>query len=80
MTSGSQSGDPAYALPTLATPREIAFGGEDETEMGAYRFLGGAIRIANLTDLFADFVPFGMEAAALSADRSSVDASRRNLP
>lgn len=76
----SQSGDPAFGLPALTTPREIAFGGEDETEMGAYRFLGGAIRIANLTDLFADFVPFGMEAAALSADRSTVDASRRNLP
>ncbi len=72
--------EPAYALPTLSTPREIAFGGADETEMGAYRFLGGAIRAANLTDLFADFVPFGMEAAVLSADRSSTDASRRNLP
>ncbi len=75
-----QPDQPAFALPALDTPREIAFGGEDETEMGAYRFLGGAIRIANLTDQFADFVPFGMEAGVLSADRSSADASRRNLP
>jgi len=76
----AQVGEPAYALPSLETPRQIAFGGESETEMGAYRFLGGAIRIANLKDLFADFVPFGMEAGVVSADRSSVDASRRNLP
>jgi hypothetical protein len=72
--------EPAYALPALANPREIAFGGENETEMGAWRFLGGAIRIANLTDLFADFVPFGMEAGVMPADRASVDAARRNLP
>lgn len=73
-------GEPAFALPALDTPKEIAFGGEDDTEMGAFHFTGGAIRIANLTDLFDDFVPFGMEAGVISADRSSVDALRRNRP
>jgi hypothetical protein len=71
---------PAYALLALDCPREITFGGEDETEMGAYRYLGGAIRTANLSDLFADFVPFGMEAGMISADRTVAEASRRNLP
>ncbi|MCK0195348.1 hypothetical protein MWN34_00320 [Ancylobacter sp. 6x-1] len=71
---------PGFALLTIDSPTEIRFGGENEAEMGAYGFLGGSTRIANLTDLFADFVPFGMEAGARSADRSSTEAARRNLP
>jgi hypothetical protein len=73
-------GEPAYALLAMDAPREIAFGAEGEGEMGAYGFLGGATRLANLVDLFVDYVPFGLEAAALRAERSGAEAARSNVP
>lgn len=73
-------GEPAYALLAMDAPREIAFGAEGEGEMGAYGFLGGATRLANLVDLFLDYVPFGLEAAALRAERSGAEAARSNVP
>jgi hypothetical protein len=72
--------EPAYAQLAMDAPAAITFGGADETEMGAWGFLGGATRLANLSDLIADYLPFGLEACTLSADLSSVEAQRSNVP
>jgi hypothetical protein len=71
---------PAFAQLAMDAPSAILFGGEGETEMGAWGFLGGPTRLANLTDLFNDYMPFGLEAGALRADLSGTEAQRRNVP
>jgi hypothetical protein len=71
---------PAYAQLPLDAPDAILSGGEGETEMGGWAFLGGAARLANLADLVADYLPLGLEAGLLRADLSSAEALRRNVP
>lgn len=72
--------EPAFAMLRIDAPREIALGGEHDTEMGAYGFAAHALRIANLTDLFVDYLPLGLEAATLGADRANSDALRSQMP
>lgn len=72
--------EPAFAMLGLDAPREIACGAEGDTEMGAYGYTGNALRVANLTDLFVDYLPLGLEASPIGADRANNDALRRNQP
>ena len=72
--------EPGFALLRSDAPPEITRGGEEGTEMGAHGHAGHAVRVANLADLFADYVPLGLEAAVIGADRSSEEAMRSNRP
>ena len=58
----------------------IRLGGEGETEMGVFSAAAEGLRMANLTSLFDDFVPFGLEAGLIDDTRSSAVATRRNRP
>ena len=73
-------GEPAFAMLRMDAPREITMGGEGDTEMGAYGFAAHALRLANLDDLFVDYLPLGLEAAAIGADRANHEALRSQLP
>ena len=55
-------GAPAYAQLDIRCADEIARGGEDGDEMGAWRFLHQPQRLANLANLLPDYLPFGLEA------------------
>jgi hypothetical protein len=55
-------GDPGYAQLTAATPPEIARGGEDEGEMGAFAFLAQPRRLADLQTQLDEYLRLGMEA------------------
>ena len=76
----TEPGEPAYAQLAMDAPRAIAFGGEGESEMGAWSFLGGSTRLANLNDLISNYMPYGLEGGALRADPSSAEARVRNVP
>jgi hypothetical protein len=51
-----------YGQLAASCPVEIKAGAEDDGEMGAFNFLGGAARLTNLTSRLDEFVPFGLEA------------------
>jgi hypothetical protein len=55
-------GAPGYAQLDIRCADEIARGGEDGDEMGVWRFLQQPQRLANLTNLLPDYLPFGLEA------------------
>ncbi len=55
-------GAPGYGQLALATAPEITAGGEDGTEMGAFRFLRQPQRMANLKALLPQYLPVGIEA------------------
>jgi hypothetical protein len=61
-------------------PDAIRLGGEEDAEMGAFSTAATGLRIANLTSLFDDYVPFGLEAGVIDDTRSSAIAQRRNRP
>jgi hypothetical protein len=54
-------GDPGFAQLARSTAAEIAQGGEDGTEMGAFRFLAQPARQSNLRNLLPDYLPYGLE-------------------
>lgn len=55
-------GAPGYAQLAHGCASEIARGGEDGEEMGAWRFLFQPQRLSNLHNLMPDYLPFGLEA------------------
>ncbi|MDP8993229.1 MAG: hypothetical protein M3N31_09310 [Actinomycetota bacterium] len=55
-------GEPAYAQLSAGCPPEIARGGEEEGEMGAFSFLHQPKRLANLTARLDEYLRFGLEA------------------
>ena len=55
-------GTPAYAQLAATCAAEITGGGEDGDEIGAWRFLHQPQRLANLTNLLPDYLPFGLQA------------------
>jgi hypothetical protein len=75
-----EPGEPAYAQLAIDAPPAIALGGEGETEMGAWAFLGGSTRLANINDLIGNYMPFGLEGGVLRSDQSSAEARGRNVP
>lgn len=72
--------EPTVAMLHPLTRDAIRLGGENETEMGVFSAAAEGLRVANLTSLFDDYVPFGLEAAVLDDTRSSAVALRRNRP
>lgn len=72
--------EPTVAMLSPMTAEAIRLGGEGETEMGVFSAAAEGLRMANLTSLFDDFVPFGLEAGLIDDTRSSAAATRRNRP
>ncbi|UWU14080.1 hypothetical protein N2599_18495 [Rhizobium sullae] len=72
--------EPACALLHPLCPDGIRNGGEGGTEMGSFGPWGASLRRANLTSLFDDFTPFGLETAILDDAQSAPQALRRNKP
>ncbi len=54
-------GAPGYGQLGRRCAEEIALGGEDGDEMGAFRFLRQPQRLANLRTTLPDYLPFGLE-------------------
>lgn len=55
-------GAPGYGQLARSCAAEIAEGGPDGTEMGAFAFLRQPQRLANLRNVLPDYLPFGLEA------------------
>jgi hypothetical protein len=72
--------EPTVAMLHQLTRDAIRLGGENETEMGAFSAAAEGLRMANVTSLFEDYVPFGLEAGLIDDTRSSAVATRRNVP
>lgn len=72
--------EPTCALLHPLCPEAIRSGGEGETEMGVFGPWAASLRRANLTSLFDDFIPFGLEAAILDDAQSAPQALRRSRP
>ena len=68
--------EPTVAMLHPLTRDGIRLGGEYDTEMGVFSAAAGGLRVANLTSLFDDHVPF-VEAGVLDDTRSSAAAERR---
>ncbi len=58
-------GDPFYVQLHLSSPKEIATGAEDGSEMGAYCHLKQPQREANLRVRLDEYLPFGLEAGLM---------------
>ncbi|TVP69175.1 MAG: hypothetical protein EA339_14935 [Rhodobacteraceae bacterium] len=54
-------GEPGFAQLARSTEVEIAGGGEDGSEMGAFRFLAQPARLSNLRNLVPEYLPYGQE-------------------
>ena len=72
--------EPAVGMLHALTRDAIRLGGEHDTEMGAFSAAAEGLRVANLTSLFDDYVPFGLEAGVIDDTRSSAVALRRDRP
>jgi hypothetical protein len=72
--------EPTVGMLHPLTKDAIRLGGEGDTEMGAFSAAAEGLRLANLTSLFDDYVPFGLEAGVIDDTRSSAVALRRNRP
>jgi hypothetical protein len=72
--------EPTVAMLHPLTRDAIRLGGEGDSEMGAFSAAAEGLRLANLTSLFDDYVPFGLEAGVIDDTRSSAVALRRNRP
>jgi hypothetical protein len=60
--SSTEWGDPAYGQLAPGVPCEIARGADDENEMGVYRFVQQAQRVAALRNALDEYLRFGLEA------------------
>ena len=60
--SSTTYGHPAYGQLSAACPPEISAGAEDESEMGAFRFLQQPHRLANLRVTLEEYLRLGLEA------------------
>jgi hypothetical protein len=72
--------EPTVAMLHPLTSDAIRLGGENNSEMGVFSASGEGLRMANVVSLFADYVPFGLEAGLIDDTRSSAVATRRNRP
>jgi hypothetical protein len=63
-TSRAQ-GDAGYAQLSLAGPKEIATGGEDGGEMGAFQLLQQPRREANLRMRLDEYLPYDLRAGII---------------
>jgi hypothetical protein len=58
-------GQPGYAQLASACPVEIATGGDNQSEMGAFNFLQQPQRATNLQTALNEYLRFGLEAGAI---------------
>jgi hypothetical protein len=72
--------EPTVGMLHTLTRDAIRLGGEQDTEMGVFSAAVEGLRLANLTMLFDDYVPFGLEAGAIDDTRSTAVALLRNRP
>ena len=72
--------EPTFAMLHARTPSGILRGGEGDVAMGVFSAEAEALRIANLETLFANYLPFELEAGILDDTRSTAIASHRNVP
>jgi hypothetical protein len=72
--------EPTVAMLHPLTRDAIRLGGEHDTEMGVFSAAAEGLRVANLTSLFDDYVPVGLEAGVIDDTRSTAVAYRRNRP
>jgi hypothetical protein len=72
--------EPTVAMLHPLTRDAIRLGGEHDSEMGVFSDAAEGLRVANLTSLFDDYVPFGLEAGVIDDTRSTAVALRRNRP
>ena len=72
--------EPTVAMFHPRCPDAIRAGGEGDTEMGAFSDMAEALRRANLTSLFDDYVPFGLTAGLVDDTRSTATTLQRNRP
>ncbi len=59
--------DPGFGQLAVGCPVQITNGADDEGEMGAYHFLGQAVRLANLASQLEVYLRFGLEAGVFFA-------------
>ncbi|MEB3294493.1 MAG: hypothetical protein VKJ24_15155 [Synechococcales bacterium] len=57
-----QYGQPGYAQLSLACPREMCQGAENQAEMGVFNFLHNSQRESNLRSSFKEYLSFGLQA------------------
>lgn len=72
--------EPTAAMLHPMTADAIRLGGENDTEMGVFSNAAYGLRMANLSSLFDDYVPLGLEAGLIDDTRSTAVATRRNRP
>src|SRR5829696_8149789 len=60
--ASARHGDPDYCQLARQCPREIARGGENEGELGAWSFLEQPRRVDNLTTRLDEYLRFGLQA------------------
>jgi hypothetical protein len=63
-------GDPDYGRLSDSCPDEIAAGGENQSEMGAFAGLQIPMRVSNLRASLDEYLRFGLEAGTFPAVRS----------
>jgi hypothetical protein len=72
--------EPTVAMLHPLVTDAIRLGGEHDSEMGVFSVAAEGLRMANVTTLFDDYVPLGLEAGLIDDTRSSTVALRRNRP
>jgi len=72
--------EPTCAMLHPLASETIRLGGEGEAEIGAFARAAEGLRMANIRRLFAEALPFGLEAGLIDDTRSSAAAARRNVP
>lgn len=72
--------EPTVAMLHPMTSDAIRLGGEGDAEMGVFSAAAHGLRMANVTSLFDDFIPFGLEAGLIDDTCSSAVATRRMRP
>ncbi|UAK23285.1 hypothetical protein [Sphingomonas nostoxanthinifaciens] len=72
--------EPTLGLLSPLCAPAIRAGGEGGKEMGAFAATGEPMRVANVTALFADYLPAALEGAILDDTRSRASCQRRIVP
>jgi hypothetical protein len=72
--------EPTLAMLSPHASDLLKQGGEGGAEIGAFALAAAGLRLANLERLFAEVLPFGLEAGVIDDTRSTAAALRRNIP
>jgi hypothetical protein len=72
--------EPTLAMLSPHVSDLLTEGGEGGAEIGAFAQTAAGLRLANIERLFAEVLPFGLEAGVIDDTRSTAAARRRNVP